>query len=68
MFSENDIKTLLKHLNSPHFLTEFIINKHLVLLELKKKNVEFNKPIYTGIFEIKASLCEADRICNIRNI
>ncbi len=44
------MKSMLKHIASPQFISEYLISDSLVLLEMEKKTVNFNKPIYTGKF------------------
>ena len=55
IFGEKDIKKMIKCVDSPGFVSEFIINESLVLLEMKKKAITFNKPVYTGFVILELS-------------
>jgi hypothetical protein len=57
LMGKNDIKKIIKYLQSPDFLTEFIINENMVLLEMQKKTIVFDKPTYTGFTILELSKC-----------
>jgi hypothetical protein len=64
LFGENDVGRLLKYIagtfkfkkGSKH-VGEFVISKSLVLLELEKNKISFDKPIYTGFSILELSKC-----------
>lgn len=55
LFGRNDIKKVIKCLRSPNFLKEFVFGEDIILLEMEKKTVIFNKPIYTGFTILEIS-------------
>jgi hypothetical protein len=55
LLGKNNMKIINKIMRSNDYISEFIVNENIVLFELNKKEIEYNKPTYVGFTILELS-------------